>query len=155
MPQALEFKPGQLDHPQVQALLAVHLADIAPTAPAESRHALDLSGLQAPEVCFWSAWQRDSLAAVGAYKQLSPMQAEIKSMCVAKACRAQGAGRAMLQFLAKTAQEHAITELYLETGSMAFFLPARKLYESFGFEYCPPFGDYRRDPNSVFMRLSL
>ena len=38
---------------------------------------------------------------------------------------------------------------------MAAFAPARALYESFGFVACAPFGDYRPDPNSVFMTLAL
>jgi putative acetyltransferase len=45
--------------------------------------------------------------------------------------------------------------LSLETGSAEAFLPAQKLYESFGFTYCGPFGDYKDDPNSVFMQLRL
>ena len=45
--------------------------------------------------------------------------------------------------------------LSLETGSMKAFEPAQRLYESFGFAYCPPFGDYVEDPNSVFMTRAL
>jgi putative acetyltransferase len=47
------------------------------------------------------------------------------------------------------------TRLSLETGSTGFFLPARKLYEKFGFEYCEQFADYRPDPRSVFMTRTL
>ncbi|MGI5326692.1 GNAT family N-acetyltransferase [Actinomadura nitritigenes] len=58
---------------------------------------------------------------------------------------------------------HIITEpermgfarLSLETGSDDFFIPARRLYEKFGFAYCEPFAGYRPDPNSVFMTRSL
>jgi putative acetyltransferase len=38
---------------------------------------------------------------------------------------------------------------------MKAFEPAHKLYESFGFSYCSPFGDYVDDPNSVFMTKLL
>jgi putative acetyltransferase len=38
---------------------------------------------------------------------------------------------------------------------MEAFRPAQRLYESFGFTYCGPFGDYVEDPNSVFMTLRL
>lgn len=38
---------------------------------------------------------------------------------------------------------------------MEAFLPARRLYESFGFTYCAPFADYREDPNSAFMTRTL
>jgi putative acetyltransferase len=43
----------------------------------------------------------------------------------------------------------------LETGSMEAFEPARRLYASFGFQYCQPFSDYIEDPNSVFMTKEL
>jgi hypothetical protein len=29
------------------------------------------------------------------------------------------------------------------------FIPARRLYENFGFGYCDPFGEYGPDPTSV------
>jgi len=38
---------------------------------------------------------------------------------------------------------------------MEAFGPAQKLYESFGFVYCAPFGEYVEDPNSVFMTMRL
>jgi putative acetyltransferase len=53
------------------------------------------------------------------------------------------------------ARRRGYARLYLETGSMAFFEPARALYRGFGFVPCPPFGDYRADPYSVHMALSL
>jgi putative acetyltransferase len=43
----------------------------------------------------------------------------------------------------------------LETGTEDYFAPARRLYLRHGFTECPPFGDYRLDPNSVFMELRL
>jgi putative acetyltransferase len=45
--------------------------------------------------------------------------------------------------------------LWLETGSSSHFVAARGMYESAGFEYCEPFGEYVEDPESVFMTLSL
>jgi putative acetyltransferase len=45
--------------------------------------------------------------------------------------------------------------LSLETGSMPFFEPARRLYRRHGFEPCEPFAQYELDPNSVFMTLML
>jgi len=34
-------------------------------------------------------------------------------------------------------------------------LPAQSLYLSFGFSFCGPFADYKKDPNAVFMTLEL
>jgi putative acetyltransferase len=38
---------------------------------------------------------------------------------------------------------------------MEAFKPAQRLYESVGFVYCGPFGEYTEDPNSVFMTMRL
>jgi putative acetyltransferase len=80
---------------------------------------------------------------------------EVKSMHTASACRRTGVGRAMLLHLIGAARDLGMSRLSLETGSWAYFQPARALYQSVGFVECPPFGEYVRDPNSVFMSLEL
>ena len=45
--------------------------------------------------------------------------------------------------------------LNLETGSFAYFAPAAKLYRAHGFSDCQPFGDYKPDPNNLFLTLDL
>jgi len=80
----LKIIGGGLDDPQVICLLRVHLTNArAQTAPG-SAHALDLSGLKSPEIRFWSAWDEDSLLAVGAMKRLSQTHGEVKSMHTAE-----------------------------------------------------------------------
>ena len=61
----------------------------------------------------------------------------------------------LLQHIIDEAKRQGYRRLSLETGSMPFFEPARKLYGKFGFEYCEPFADYKKDPNSVFMTKTL
>lgn len=147
--------PGQLDSPAVIQLLQSHLDDMYATSPPESVHALDISKLQAPGIRFWGAWQGDVLLGCVALKQHSEQMAEIKSMRTAREARGKGIGRALLQFLLAEARQSGISKLYLETGSMEFFLPARNLYQSAGFNYCGPFADYPEDPNSMFMYKTL
>jgi putative acetyltransferase len=147
----MQIRIDNLESPQVHALLREHLEALAPTAPAESRHALDLTGLRRPDVSFWCMWDAEALAGFGALKQLTDTHAEIKSMRTARAYLRQGVAQAMLRHLVDQAAARGCTRVSLETGSMAFFEPARRLYASFGFVPCPPFGDYRSDPNSVFM----
>jgi putative acetyltransferase len=53
------------------------------------------------------------------------------------------------------ARNRGYQRLGVETGSLEAFVPAQRLYESFGFTYCGPFADYAPDPNSVFMTLVL
>jgi putative acetyltransferase len=83
------------------------------------------------------------------------MQGEIKSMRTPQALRRRGAGRAILTHIIDEARRRGYQRLSLETGSLEAFRPAQQLYESFGFTYCAPFGDYKPDPNSVFMELEL
>jgi putative acetyltransferase len=146
---------GGLDDPRVVQLLHTHLIRArAETAPG-SAHALDLSALRAPEVTFWSAWEGDAVVGVGALKRLSADHGEIKSMHTAEAARRQGVGSAMLRQIMAAARARGMARLSLETGSWPYFAPARALYARHGFVACPPFGDYREDPNSVFMTLVL
>ena len=147
----LDIRPGDLDDPRVIALLHEHLASLAPTAPKESRHALDLSGLQGAEIRFWCAWDGDALAGFGALKQLDCEHAEVKSMRTAASHLRRGVAARLLAHMIDVAAREGIARLSLETGSMAFFAPAHRLYASHGFVPCPPFGDYRADPNSVFL----
>lgn len=147
----MDIRPDLLESPQVLALLREHLDTIAPTAPAESRHALDLSGLRRADVTFWCVWDGTVLAGFGALKQLDPRHGEIKSMRTASTHLRRGVASRMLQHLIDEAAARGYARLSLETGSMAFFEPARRLYAAFGFVPCAPFGGYRTDPNSVFM----
>ena len=135
----------------IQALLQQHLSDMYSTSPAESVHALDLAALRQPDITFWTIWQQQQLAGCAALKQLTLKQAEIKSMRTADPFRRQGVAALLLQHLFDVAQARGYQQLYLETGSMAFFAPARALYQRFGFVECAPFADYQADINSVFM----
>ena len=76
-------------------------------------------------------------------------------MRAAGAHRRKGAGRAILAHVIAVARSRGYQRLSLETGAMAAFEPARKLYESAGFSYCGPFGEYIEDPHSVFMTMRL
>lgn len=135
----------------VQTLLQQHLADMHRTSPPQSVHALDLAALRQSEITFWTLWQQQQLAGCGALKQLDVSSAEIKSMRTAQPFRRQGVATLLLQHLLQVAATRGYQQLYLETGSMAFFAPARALYRRFGFVECAPFGDYLPDANSVFM----
>lgn len=151
----MQIRAGELDHPEVIALLREHLRGMARLSPPESIHALDLDGLRRPEISFWSAWQGDELLGCGALKQLDPEHGEIKSMRTAARHQRKGVAAAMLDHLIDEAGRRAYRRLSLETGSMDGFEPARRLYMRFGFDPCGPFADYVDDPNSVFMTKHL
>lgn len=147
--------PGNLDDPKVHALLEHHVASArAATAPG-SAHALDLNGLRAPDITFWTAWDDDVLLGVGALKRLSSDHGEIKSMHTVRDRRRTGVGSAMLLHIMDAARAMGMSRLSLETGSWEYFKPARELYKRHGFVECLPFGEYVLDPNSVFMCRDL
>lgn len=152
---ALDIRTDDLRGAEIIALLQEHLDEMYRVSPPESVHALDLDGLRRPDITFWSAWLGGELAGCGALKELSTEHAEIKSMRTAWTHQRKGVASTVLRHILGEAQRRGYRRLSLETGSMAHFDPARRLYASFGFEYCGPFGQYVDDPNSVFMTKTL
>jgi putative acetyltransferase len=149
---------GGLEDPRVIELLAIHRSRAQAETARGSAHALDLSGLRAPGMTFWSAWEDDTrgtLIGVGALKMLTSDHGEVKSMHVAEGMRGRGHGAALLRHIIAAARARGLGRLSLETGSWPYFVPARALYARHGFVECEPFGEYRPDPNSVFMTLAL
>jgi putative acetyltransferase len=151
----MEIRVDDLRGPAVRALLEDHLAEMHRHSPPESVHALDLDGLRKPGITFWTAWAGGALMGCGALKELERTHGEVKTMRTAPEHRRQGVAKAMLAHILAEAERRRYHRLSLETGSMDAFRPARELYESFGFSYCPPFGDYAEDPNSVFLTRVL
>ncbi|MCF7756470.1 GNAT family N-acetyltransferase [Paenibacillus sp. FSL R5-0766] len=151
----MQIKVDDLSGVQVKALIAEHLQGMAADSPPESIHALNLDGLKKPEITFWCAWEGDDLLGCGAIKELDPEHAELKSMRTASAHLRKGVARKILAHIMKVATDRGYKRISLETGSMDSFIPARKLYEDFGFEYCEPFADYILDPNSMFMTKTI
>jgi putative acetyltransferase len=151
----MHIETDDLTRPAIHALLNEHLQHMHELSPPESVHALDLEKLRHPSITFWTAWDGTELLGCGALKQLSAQSAEVKSMRTPTALRGRGAGRALLAHIISVAKVRGYTSLWLETGEVEAFKPAQKLYESFGFVYCGPFGDYALDPYSVFMTLPI
>jgi putative acetyltransferase len=151
----MDIRIDDLSGPEIAELLREHLRDMHRVSPPESIHALDLESLRKPDITFWTMWDAGRLAGCGALKELDSQHAEIKSMRTASAYRRKGVAKQLLQHILAEAKQRSYTRVSLETGSMDFFLPARALYATFGFEPCPPFADYIVDPNSVFMTKEL
>lgn len=144
--------PGR---PDVIALLKEHLRDMHATSPAESVHALDVEGLRAGGITFWSARDPEGLLlGVGALR-IDDDWAEIKSMRTSHAARGRGVAATVLQRLLGEARRTGCSAVLLETGSQDYFAAARRLYARHGFVETGPFGTYVEDPHSTFMRLAL
>ncbi|MFM2483766.1 GNAT family N-acetyltransferase [Celerinatantimonas yamalensis] len=150
-----EIREGGSDHPAVVALLQEHLMDMHATSPLESCHALDASQFKAANIRFWGLWQAEQLLGCIALKVIEPGHGEIKSMRTAKSARGQGLAKQLIEHLLQQAQTLGLTKISLETGTADFFIPARCLYQRYGFSECAPFGDYVIDPHSTFMTRQL
>jgi putative acetyltransferase len=121
--------------------------------PAESNHLLDVASLMRDGVLFLVARDVDGSAAGCAALVNRDGYGEVKRMFVDEAHRGLGAGRKLLEHLVMFAKMSGLAVLRLETG---IHQPeAIALYERAGFVRCPPFGDYREDPLSLFMEKHL
>ncbi|MDO5657690.1 MAG: GNAT family N-acetyltransferase [Paracoccus sp. (in: a-proteobacteria)] len=123
--------------------------------PPESIHMIPRADLDRPEITLFVLREGDAVQAMGAIKRFAPGHGEIKSMHVLAEARGRGLSRRLLDHMVAEAQAAGLDRLSLETGSQEVFAPARALYRQAGFAECAPFGDYRADPNSVFMTREI
>lgn len=137
------------------ALLETHHREMMKHSPPESVHALDSSALRSAEHTFWKATVDEQIAGCGALKELDRQRGEIKAMKIADGFLRQGVAVSILREIIKEAETRGYKALFLETGSMHVFEPARQLYSTVGFDFCEPFGNYSEDPHSVFMQKCL
>ena len=152
---ALEIRLDDLSGPEIAGLLREHLECMAQVSPPESRHALNLDRLRQPCITFWTAWEGSTLAGCGALKEIDPAHGEIKSMRTATTHLRQGVGSMLLRHIMSEAKRRGYKRLSLETGSMAYFEPARTLYRKAGFKECAAFAGYKPDPNSTFFTREI
>ena len=151
----MDIRIDNLDGADIAEFLQQHINDMRSISPPESKHALDLDGLRAPEITFWSLYDGEQLVGCAALKELGVGLGELKSMRVSASVRGQGLGSKLVSHIVQEAKSRQYSLLSLETGSMPFFEPARALYLKHGFSYCGPFGSYKEDSYSVFMELRL
>ena len=149
---------ADLADPRLAAFLQAHLDDMEPTAPPESRHALDLTALQGEGVRLWvgrAGGDGDGILGTVALAPVDDGHEELKSMRTEPGVRGTGVATSLLAHALDDARRRGVSRVSLETGSMEFFEPARRFYARAGFTPCEPFGSYVEDPLSSFMTLGL
>ena len=144
-----------LTSPQVQALIAEHLAGMHSHTPTGQVHALALEALRRPEITVWTAWRGAELCGCGALKALDADSGEVKSMRTRAGCLRQGVGQAVLDEIVLTARRRGYRHLYLETGTGPAFAAAHALYLRNGFAWSDAFSDYEATAFNVFMSKAL
>lgn len=147
----MKIKNDTIESSEIRLLLQEHHKEMLKYSPVESVHALDLSSLETTDISFWTVWINDELAGCGALKKLTEKHAELKSMRTVRQFLRKGVASHLLSFILEEAKTLKFSRISLETGSANAFIPALSLYESFGFQICEPFSDYKKDPYSLFM----
>ncbi len=151
----IEIREDDLEGEAVRVLLALHLKGMYETSPPENVFALDLSGLKAPGVTVWSAWDSAALAGIGALKELGDGLGEIKSMRTDPRFLRQGVGSALLLHIIAEARRRGLSQLSLETGRGPAFEPALSMYRKHGFIEGEAFAGYKPGDFSRFFHLAL
>ena len=147
--------PDDLTGEQTRELLRLHLAGMHASSPPGHSFALDLSGLQRPDVTVWSAWDGEHIAAVGALKALGDGNGEVKSMRTHPDFLRRGAGAAVLETIIAEALARGYARLSLETGTGEAFEAALAMYRKRGFENGEAFADYVASDFNQFLHLML
>lgn len=151
----LTIRVDDLSGEPTRELLTVHLAGMHENSPPGQVFALDLSGLQAPNVTVWSAWEGPELAGIAALKQLGDGTGELKSMRTHSRHLRKGVATALLEHIIGEARRCGLHRLSLETGSGPAFEPALALYRKRGFADGEAFAEYRRSDFNQFLHLIL
>ena len=146
---------GNFENPEVNELLTKHFIELRSASPKGSAHVLDIEGLKIPSIKFWSLWNEKQIIGCGALKILEKEHGEFKSIRLHDEFRKKGNGVKLINHLIEEAKKLKISRISIETGAGKFFEPARKLFKSCGFEECEPFGHYKNDPNSCYMKIKV
>ena len=150
---SITIGPEDPAQPDVRALIADLDALMVTLYPAASNHLLDIETLRQPDIKFFVARYDDVAVGCGAYRVLDPKHGEIKRMFVTPVARGMRLGHRLLLHLETDAWVAGLRRLSLETG---IHQPeAIGLYERAGYVECPPFGEYKLDPLSVFMTKKI
>jgi putative acetyltransferase len=151
----ITIREDDLSGEATRGLLELHLAGMHANSPPGSVFALDLSGLQRPEVTVWSAWDGAAILGVGALRALGGGAGEIKSMRTHPDHLRRGVAARLLAHIFDEARRRGLRRLSLETGRGPAFEPALALYRRTGFVDGAAFADYRPNAFSQFLHLDL
>ena len=151
----MQIRQDDLSSAATQDILRIHLAGMHANSPPGHVFALDLSGLQTPDVTVWSAWEGETICGIGALKQLDAACGEVKSMRTHPDKLRRGVAAALLEHIIGEARARGLVRLSLETGSGPAFDPALALYRRRGFRDGAAFGDYEASAFNQFLHLDL
>ena len=141
------------DTETAQLLIQQLDADLLQRYPGQWIHGLHLEDFVDPELVFVVARLGSQPIGCGALRRLAPGLAEVKRMFVVPPFRRRGFSRQILLFLESTARRAGYTTLRLETGTRQ--PESTGLYQSAGYYYIPPYGEYVGNPFSLSFEKKL
>ncbi len=141
------------DQPDVIALIAELDAYQDSLYPPESRYALDISSLKKSNVRFAVARDNEGQAIGCGAIVLYEGYGELKRMYVREPSRGKGVAGAVLALLEASAGAAGLSVFKLESGP--YQPEALGFYARSGYTLCERYGDYREDPNSVYMQKGV
>ena len=136
----------------IRTLFAESDAFMRSLYPEESCYLVPVEDLLKENMSFVVARLNGVAVGCGAVIQHSDFF-ELKRMFVSARARGQSVGRKILSVLEERAISLGARVLRLETGPKQD--AAIRLYKSFGYQIRGPFGQYKADPNSIFMEKSV
>ena len=155
---SITIQPEDPAQPEIRSLIADLDELMSELYPAESNHLLDIETLRGSDIKFFVARYDDVAVGCGAYRVLDASlgqrgHGEIKRMFVTPVARGMRLGHRLLVHLEIDAMVAGLRRLSLETG---IHQPAAiGLYTRAGYQPCPPFGEYKEDPLSLFMTKTI
>ena len=144
----------QVDPTLVEVVELIHQLDKYQGSmyPSESNHLDSLDELSKPNVDFLAAYADSEICGIGAVKVLSDY-GEIKRFYVPEKHRGKGIAKEIVEELENCLVKRSIFKARLETGIHQ--REAIDLYKKLGYSETAPFGNYIKDPLSVFMQKNI
>ncbi len=147
------IKPADPKMPAIRSMIADLDEYQATLYPPESNHLEPVEKLVSSEYYFIAAWKEHELLGMASFRRSSGAYVEIKRLYVPPQHRGTGLARMLMGVLEKKAVQEGFSEARLETGIHQN--EALMLYHTLDYKKTTPFGEYREDPLSVFMRKRL
>ncbi|MGD8659228.1 MAG: GNAT family N-acetyltransferase [Desulfobacterales bacterium] len=154
LPRKMDILIKQVDPTLSEVVELIHQLDEYQESmyPPESNHLDSLDELSKPNVDFLAAYADSEICGIGAVKVLGDY-GEIKRLYVAEKYRGKGIAKRIVEELETCLVQRSIFTARLETGIHQH--EAIDLYKKFGYSETAPFGDYTKDPLSVFMEKKI
>ncbi|MDG5747474.1 GNAT family N-acetyltransferase [Qipengyuania sp. XHP0207] len=151
----MEFGIASLADADVRDLVTLHQREMYDASPPGTSFALDLSGLDQPEVTVFAVRDHTGLLGIGALMALPETRGEIKSMRTRATALRRGVGQTLLDGIEAEARNRGYAKLFLETGTGEAFEAANRLFLCNGFTRRAAFGDYVETDFNIFYEKAL